>query len=155
MADEEKSIEQMIREGAFTPETHEIYAECGGLEQLLEPSDNPIAQIQAATAYGESVRARAQYAEQARARADRKAKMAEEAEAQAQERHARDERAAAEEEAKLMARLRREYPPMTDQAWNSMWSQVRSDYFRAEHKQRMAAFENDGNALGEMRGTQY
>jgi hypothetical protein len=155
MADEEKSVEQMIREGAFTPETHEIYAEFGGLEQLLEPSDNPIAQIQAATAYGESVRARAQYAEQARARADRKAKMAEEAESQAQERHARDEHAAAEEEAKLMARLRREYPSMTDAAWNQQWASIRSDYYRAEHERRMAAFENDGNALGEMRGTQY
>jgi hypothetical protein len=54
-----------------------------------------------------------------------------------------------------MARLRKEYPPMTDAAWNAMWSQVRSDYFRAEHKRRMAAFESDGAVFGEMAGTSY
>lgn len=155
MADAEKSIEQMIAAGEVSPEMRECYAEFGGLEQLLEPTQNPVARIQAATQYGESVRARAQYAEQARARTERKAKMAEEAEAQAQERHARDERAAAEEEAKLYARLRKEFPSVTDVAFNSMWPQIRSDHYRAEHKRRMAAFENDGNALGEMRGTQF
>lgn len=155
MADEERTIEEMIAAGEFSAEMRECYAEFGGLEQVLVPSDNPIARIQAARQHGENVRARAQMQAESRARAERKAKLAEEADARAAERHAEDQRAAAEEEAQLMARLRREYPPMTDQAWNSMWPQVRSDYFRAEHKRRMQAFENDGNVLGEMRGTQF
>lgn len=155
MPDEERTIEQMIAAGEVSPEMRETYAEFGGLEQLLVPSDNPLARIQAATQHGENVRAQAQMQAENRARTERKAKIAEEAEARAAERRAEDDRAAAEEEAQLMARLRKEFPRVTDTAWNSMWPQVRSDYFRAEHKRRMAAFENDGNALGEMRGTQF
>jgi predicted DNA-binding protein (UPF0278 family) len=154
MAEELKTIEQVISEGGISPEMREIYAEFGGLEQLLAPSENPIARIQAATQYGENVRAHAKMEAENRARAERKAKMAEEAEARAQERHIEDERAAAEDEAKLMARLRREYPKMTDAAWNQQWSSIRSEFYRAEHIRRMHAIEND-EALGEMRGTQY
>lgn len=152
MAD--KTIEELIREAS--PEVRETYAELGGLETLLEqPSNNPTALIQQATAHGEFVRARAQHQKEAREREERKAKLAEETEVQATAAHARDERAAAEAEAQLMARLRKEYPPMTDQAWNAMWPQIRAQHFMEEHDRRMRAMRNDGNVLGDMRGSNF
>lgn len=151
MAD--KTLRELIAEAS--QELHETYNEIGGLGILLEPIANPIARIQQATQDGENARARAKRLEEQRNRERDKERMVKEEEARAAERRARDEREAAELEAQLMARLRKEYPPMTDTAWNKMWPEIRAKYYHAEHERRMRAFENDGDVYGEMRGTSF
>ena len=149
MADE-KSLEQLI--ASASPEIRSCYAEIGGIEQLLAPSDNPLAMIQYATQYGENMRAQAKMAEENRARAARKEKMAAEAEEQRKARLAEDEAAARAEEAMLEAQLRKEYPRMSDESWRDLWPQVRRQHYAEAHERRMHAFRNDGEALGMMRG---
>lgn len=152
MADE-KTMEQLIAEAS--PQFRETYAELGGLEQLLVPSDNPVARIQAATQYGENLRANAKMEEENRAREKRKEQMAKDAEAQAKARHAEDEKLARAEEARLKARMRSEMPLMTDEAFEAAWPELRTAHYRAEHTRRMHAIENDGNVFGEMRSTNF
>lgn len=134
---------------------HETYNEIGGLGILLDPIANPVAHIQQATQDGESARARAKRLEEQRNRERDKERMAKEEEARAAERRARDEREAAELEAQLMARLRKEYPSMTDTAWDKMWPEIRAQYYHVEHERRMRAFENDSDVYGERRGTSF
>ncbi|HVG33579.1 MAG TPA: hypothetical protein VM911_10880 [Pyrinomonadaceae bacterium] len=152
MADRAKTFEQLIAEAP--PSLREDYTEAGGLESILQQPLTPERALDRAAADGQSERDRAQFAREAREREQRKAQIAQEAEERAREAHALNNRAAAEAEAQLMARLRAEYPPMTDAAWNQQWPSIRAQHFAEEHQRRMHAERNNGEVLGEMRGVE-
>lgn len=152
MADRAKTMEELVAEAS--PEARETYSEFGGVESLLDPPSSPQSVMDAAMAEGEFRRARAKAMEEQRAREQRKARLAQEAEEQAAARRAVNEREAAEAEAQLMARLRKEYPPMTDTAWNAMWPQVRASYFAEEHERRMSA-ERGSELYGAMTNSTF
>ena len=102
-------------------------------ESTLEPLTDPMRIMQKAVADEQSRRERAEYAKQARERADRKAKAEAEREQLAQMKREGNELVAREAEAKLEVELRASYPAMTDEAWKALWPKVRDAHYMEQH----------------------